>query len=69
MERKRGLAERFRLAPGRFLYSPPQFGRSCSVVHRFVDDYILERGVDREKGNGQGLSEKLCRSSSPRVWQ
>ena len=37
-----GLAKRFRLAPWHFLYSPPQFRRSCSVVHQFIDEYISE---------------------------
>lgn len=48
-----GLAKRFRLAPWHSLYSPPQFRRSCSKVHRFVDDYILERGVPKGKVNGE----------------
>ena len=44
-----GLAKRFRLAPWHFLYSPPQSRRSCSVVHQFIDEYISERGLDKEK--------------------
>ncbi len=56
---QRGLAKRFRLAPWHFLYSPPQFRRSCSIVHRFVDDYISERGVDKEKGSDQESSESF----------
>lgn len=54
-----GLAKRFRLAPWHFLYSPPQFRRSCSVVHQFVDDYILDRGRGKEEGNGQEASESF----------
>ena len=51
-----GLAKRFRLAPWHFLYSPPQFRRSCSVVHQFIDEYISERGLDKEKGSRQESS-------------
>ena len=54
-----GLAKRFRLAPWHFLYSPPQFRRSCSVVHQFIDEYISERGLDKEKGSRQGSSESF----------
>ena len=54
-----GLAKRFRLAPWHFLYSPPHFRRSCSIVHQFVDDYILERGADDKRGNGQEPSESF----------
>lgn len=54
-----GLAKRFRLAPWHSLYSPSQFRRSCSVAHQFVDNYILERGVEKEKGDGQGSSESF----------
>ena len=54
-----GLAKRFRLAPWHFLYSPPQFRRSCSVVHQFIDEYISERGLDKEKGSSQGSSESF----------
>ena len=52
-----GLAKRFRLAPWHSLYSPPQFRRSCSIVHQFVDDYIAQRGVDRAKDGSQISSE------------
>lgn len=55
-----GLAKRFRLAPWHFLYSAPQFGRSCSFVHQFVDDYISEREVyQSEKGGCQQSSESF----------
>ena len=54
-----GLAKRFRLAPWHSLYSPPQFRRSCSKVHQFVDEYILERAVPKGKGNGQESSESF----------
>ena len=54
-----GLAKRFRLAPWHFLYSPPQFRRSCSVVHQFIDEYISERGLVKEKGSRQGSSESF----------
>lgn len=54
-----GLAKRFRLAPWHSLYSPPQFRRSCSIVHHFLDDYILERGVHHGKGNGHKSSESF----------
>lgn len=54
-----GLAKRFRLAPWHSLYSPPQFRRSCSIVHEFVDDYILKRGVDHGKGDGHESSESF----------
>ena len=47
-----GLAKRFRLAPWHSLYSPPQFRRSCSLVHQFVDEYVLERGVNHGKSDG-----------------
>ena len=51
-----GLAKRFRLAPWHSLYSPPQFRRSCSIVHQFVKDYILERGTYLKEGSDQKLS-------------
>lgn len=55
-----GLAKRFRLAPWHSLYSPPQFRRSCSIVHQFVDDYISEREVYKsEKGGCQEPSESF----------
>ena len=54
-----GLAKRFRLAPWHSLYSPPQFRQSCSIVHEFVDDYILKRGVDHSKGDVHESSESF----------
>lgn len=54
-----GLAKRFRLAPWHFLYIPPQFRRSCSMVHGFVDDYISGRGIADGKGSDQVPSESF----------
>ena len=44
-----GLAKRFRIAPWHFLYSPAEFRRACSNVHRFVERYIQEQNLKREK--------------------
>ena len=54
-----GLAKRFRLAPWHSLYNPPQFRRSCSIVHRYVDDYILGRSVDEGRDSGQEPAESF----------
>ena len=42
-----GLAKRFRLAPFHFVYNPASFRKACQNVHRFVEDYIKERGIGR----------------------
>ncbi|PHH91903.1 hypothetical protein CDD83_9846 [Cordyceps sp. RAO-2017] len=44
-----GLAKRFRLAPFQFVYNPPSFRGACRNVHRFVEEYIVERGLSRSK--------------------
>ncbi|KAL9606063.1 MAG: hypothetical protein Q9179_000743 [Wetmoreana sp. 5 TL-2023] len=43
-----GLAKRFRLAPWHFFYNTLEFRRACSSVHRFVDDYIRHRNLERD---------------------
>ena len=48
-----GLAKRFRIAPWHSLYSPKSFRRACSEVHRFVEQYIEERGL-KNGGNVSG---------------
>lgn len=44
-----GLAKRFRIAPWHFLYNPRKFRQACSNVHRFVERYIQERGLQNEQ--------------------
>jgi len=43
-----GLAKRFRIAPWHFLYNPPAFRKACSNVHRFIEEYIKQRNVERQ---------------------
>jgi cytochrome P450 len=43
-----GLAKRFRIAPWHFLYSPSKFRRACSKAHRFVENYIEERSLQKD---------------------
>lgn len=43
-----GLAKRFRIAPWHFLYSPTNFRRACSEVHRFVERYIEEQDLKND---------------------
>lgn len=60
-----GLAKRFRLAPWHSLYNPPQFRRSCSIVHQFIDAYIQERGVNIKKDANQESSESFVDQLAP----
>ena len=46
-----GLAKRFRLAPFHFFYNPASFRKACRNVHRFVEDYIKERGIEKKDSN------------------
>ncbi|KAJ5846654.1 hypothetical protein N7534_010323 [Penicillium rubens] len=41
-----GLAKRFRIAPWHFLYNPPAFRKACANVHRFVEGYVKELGLE-----------------------
>lgn len=50
-----GLAKRFRLAPFHNLYNPPAFRQACRNVHRFVEDYIEERGLINNNSPTQSL--------------
>lgn len=63
-----GLAKRFRLAPWHFFYSPPRFRCACSAVHRFVDDYIQDRGVDRKRdcksSDSDSVMDQLAQETS-----
>ena len=40
-----GLAKRFRIAPWHSFYNPSKFRQACSTAHRFVEDYIDEKGL------------------------
>ena len=66
-----GLAKRFRLAPWHFFYSPKQFKRACSTVHKFVDDYIEARETMREMSAGDkphnNFVDQLAQESSSKV--
>ena len=63
-----GLAKRFRLAPFHFLYRPPTFQYACSAVHKFVDDYIekrvVQRGHDPNAASYQSFMDQLAQESS-----
>ena len=49
-----GLAKRFRIAPWHFLYNPPEFGKACANVHRYVERYIEELDLEgNETGDNQ----------------
>ena len=48
-----GLAKRFRLAPFHFVYNPRKFRQACSNVHRFVEEYIMERQHRDESGSDE----------------
>jgi cytochrome P450 len=41
-----GLAKRFRIAPLHSLYNPRPFREACQNVHRFVEKYIEEKGLE-----------------------
>ena len=64
-----GLAKRFRLAPWHSFYSPPHFRRACSMVHRFVDDYIEERSRNQanlHKRSPENFVDQLTQASRDR---
>ncbi|KAH6667986.1 cytochrome P450 [Halenospora varia] len=46
-----GLAKRFRIAPWHFFYNPSDFRQACANVHRFVEGYIEERNLGKQKGD------------------
>ena len=54
-----GLAKRFRLAPFHYLYRPRAFNRACSSVHKFVDDYIENRGVQGDQKLNVAMHESF----------
>ena len=44
-----GLAKRFRLAPFHFVYNPRTFRRACKRVHKFVEDYVVQRNISKSR--------------------
>lgn len=61
-----GLAKRFRIAPWHSFYNPKSFRTACANVHRFVEAYIQESGVDKfedEEEKRHGLIEQLSQDS------
>jgi len=57
-----GLVKRFRIAPFHSLYSPSKFRRACSAAHRFVEDYIHERALQKstDAGESYGFIDQLA---------
>ena len=46
-----GLAKRFRLAPFHYVYNPHSFRQACRNAHKFVEEYIKERGLAKTKSS------------------
>jgi cytochrome P450 len=65
---QQGLARRFRIAPWHSLYCPKEFKHACSVVHKFVDNYIsarkTEKGCDVDAGKSIDFFEQVAQESS-----
>lgn len=68
---QKGLAKRFRIAPWHFFYNPPSFQRACSLVHRFVDDYVRSHNAEQKShassGETRGFLSQLVRESGSSV--
>lgn len=64
-----GLAARFRIAPWHFLYSPNRFRRACSTAHRFVEDYIRERDLQKnaDTEGSYGFIDQVAKESKSLV--
>ena len=66
-----GLAKRFRIAPWHFFYNPPSFRRACSLVHRFVDEYVRSHNAEQRPYGGaeetSGFISQMAQESSSSV--